>query len=137
VSIENVVSPACFKAVSATTPAPQTTTSTDFGFPDGLRVHNAWHITWASSDRAALSPTPPLLTCTGGQIQTWVPGQPVDHYDCPDSPKDGIKISQGAIYFLAIGLPIIVVVLVAACCTCCFWRRCKERRARKVAAHRG
>jgi hypothetical protein len=130
ISIPGIRRPACVKTAEATILPDVTSTH-----PTITQVHNAWHIAWALSDRASLSPAPPMLSCPGaGQsLATWVPGETVPQNTCdPDaSNSGGTKWPQSLINFLMMGLPIIFVALVACCCTVCICRRRKRRRARR------
>jgi hypothetical protein len=128
--IKNVATRACVKVVSATVSSGQIST-TDSVPPSRLQVHNAWEIRWAESDRATLSPTPPLLTCSGALISKWVPGQPVEDMICYESRVENHGISPSLGRFLMIGLPIIVLALVASCCLCCIKRHRLEKRIRQ------
>ncbi|KAL4758192.1 uncharacterized protein BDW70DRAFT_162773 [Aspergillus foveolatus] len=46
-------------------------------FTSGIALHAPWHITWKESDRALLSPQPPILSASE-TIRYWVPGEAVD-----------------------------------------------------------
>ncbi|KAF4201920.1 hypothetical protein CNMCM8927_000946 [Aspergillus lentulus] len=83
--------PACFQSVSATTallprqtiPSPVPT----------VRMHEAWHITWASTDVPTLHPPPPDIgACTALALSSWVPGAAVEG-----------GLSLGAVYVLVVG----------------------------------
>ncbi|CEL10865.1 hypothetical protein ASPCAL13973 [Aspergillus calidoustus] len=109
------------------------TTSTENPFPDGLRVHEAWHITWKASDVSILSPSPPDLgSCTSVALATWVPGEPVDS-DSLSCRSTNSGVSHGSdsdtalFRFLVIGIPVIGVVVVGVGAVVC-WRRRKKRK---------
>ncbi|KAI8678905.1 hypothetical protein NCS55_00613000 [Fusarium keratoplasticum] len=99
--------------------------------PDGtLIIHQAWAITWASSDRTHLSPQPPTLTHSE-LISSWKPPESVPTTrPAQENPDTGQQyISNSAVWFLMVGLPIIVVLLFAGLC---FWGI--RRRRRRAAA---
>lgn len=127
-SIQGVSSLACFKDPSATV------LPTPVAYPNGMQIHNAWHISWNSSDIKFLSPTPPALDCSQ-YIPTWVPGQSVAETSC-SNPDDTSLYPAPVLWFLAVGIPLITVALIAACCTLCFRHRRKERKARESRAAR-
>jgi hypothetical protein len=134
-----MVAPACVKAVSAAASRGQTVSSTDSVPSSRLQFHNAWVIHWNESDRAALSPAPPLpptTTCSRPSMSTWVPGQKAGNWDCQRE-ETGFGISPSLARFLIIGIPLIVAALVAACCTCCFMRYNLEKRIRMEEARQG
>lgn len=146
-SIESVASPACFKAIgdatattdelSASTSAALptssggSTTSANHAttlFPEGVQIHNAWHISWASSDTSTLSPAPPDLSCSQF-LATWVPGEATPSTACRNAEDHG-SMGTSLFWFLVIGLPIIALVLVGSCCFFCFWQRHKRKAQR-------
>jgi len=141
-SVNNIVSPACFREVTATTPPPAQTTTTDTGselmFSGGMEARNAWRIAWQSSDMAALSPTPPQLTCRE-PLAKWVPGNPAKQV-CSREPEESSnssssKWSKPLLDFIMIGVPILGVAVLVCIGVCC-WRACREgrrdRQARKA-----
>jgi len=141
-SIENIVSPACFKTVPATaTPQATVTTAGSDMFSAGMQVHNAWRVAWASSDAATLSPTPPQLTCREALV-TWVPGEESEQ-ECQkgsdERHQEGAQWSKPLLNFIMIGVPILGVAILACIGACC-WYACREqrkdRRARKAAEAR-
>ncbi|KAK4041115.1 hypothetical protein C8A01DRAFT_15092 [Parachaetomium inaequale] len=104
----------------------------------GLRAHNAWHISWASSDIPSLSPAPPALPCPSDGnmvISSWAPGATVDpslsglcnHNDGVSrmSPSD-----TRSFWFLVVGLPLIVVAVIAAWSGWWCHRRSRRHRAK-------
>jgi hypothetical protein len=106
-------------------------------YPNGLRVHNAWHISWEASDVVTLSPPPPRLPCPTSVLSTWVPGATVDPNllgSACDSNNDGTShMSESetrVFWFLVIGLPIILLTLVATCFGVWCHRRRKARKAK-------
>jgi hypothetical protein len=99
--------------------------------PFAFEVISAWEIRWAESDRATLSPKPPLLTCSGALIPIWVPGQPAEDMICYESRAEYNGMSPALQWFFMIGLPIIILALVASCCLCCIKRRRLEKRIRQ------
>jgi hypothetical protein len=128
-SIPGVRSPACFRDMSATAP-PE---SSSVLFPNGMHVHNAWHIAWASSDRASLSPTPPVLDYHQS-FSVWAPGEPVTSTgSCPDCDTDDGHFDGPLIVFLVIGLPVIGLALMISWCICCI---CHARKRRTAAVQR-
>jgi hypothetical protein len=128
-SIQGIRSPACFLDAMATVPAES---NLDL-FPSGVQVHNAWHISWASSDRAALSPTPPALPCTE-RVHKWVPGETLAPKSCTDSDDDGVNINPKVFFVLVAGLPAFFFVSLISCCMICIYSRRKSRRARSITA---
>ncbi|KAL3440396.1 hypothetical protein BJX65DRAFT_314816 [Aspergillus insuetus] len=102
-------------------------------FPHGLRVHNAWHITWEASDVPSLSPSPPDLgSCTTLALATWVPGTPVDAESLAcGTTNDGASHSSNSdtalFRFLVIGIPVIAVVVLGVGAVV-FWRRRRRRK---------
>ncbi|EEU47095.1 uncharacterized protein NECHADRAFT_36784 [Fusarium vanettenii 77-13-4] len=99
--------------------------------PDGtLIIHQAWAITWASSDRTHLSPQPPTLT-NNELIPSWKPPEFVPTTrPAQENPDTGQQyISNSAVWFLMVGLPIIVVFLFAGLC---FWGIRRRRRRAAV-----
>jgi hypothetical protein len=112
-----------------------------YGPSTGMRVHNAWHISWASSDVASLTPAPPTLPCPSNPsvvIPSWTPGATVDpglSGQCSSQTNDGVDRWSGStssgFQFLAIGLPVIGVVLIAAWAGW-WWRRRSRRRREKL-----
>lgn len=81
-----------------------------------VQAHDAWRITWAASDRAVLSPTPPAFDACQS-IDVWVPGSKPTIQDCPKE-DSGVQWTAGYI-FLITGLPIIVFILFVICITLC------------------
>jgi hypothetical protein len=130
-SIEGIISPACFKDLTA-----MMTLESTISAPSGLQVHNAWHISWASSDRSTLTPTPPALSYSES-IKTWVPGETVAKTTCSDTYNGGVNYDVSLLFFLVIGLPIIALALLISCCTYCICARRKLRRARSSASGQG
>ncbi|GAQ09142.1 hypothetical protein ALT_6463 [Aspergillus lentulus] len=136
--------PACFQSVSATTallprqtiPSPVPT----------VRMHEAWHITWASTDVPTLHPPPPDIgACTALALSSWVPGAAVEGgLVCESSsgePPVPTNTNNSENYhdresdtatrwFLIVGLPIIAVFAVAGCCICACCRQKKRRKKR-------
>ncbi|KAF5010996.1 hypothetical protein FDECE_2866 [Fusarium decemcellulare] len=105
--------------------------------PDGtLMVHQAWAITWAASDTAYLSPQPPALY-SGETVGSWDPHESVPSDRPEEEPVNdhaNMYISNSAVWFLMVGLPIIAVLLISSCCWCCIRSRRKEKRRRQAVA---
>lgn len=119
-SVNGYSTPACFKDAYATSPP------LDRLNPDGaITVHMPWHISWASSDRPMLTPTPPALDC-GQRISKWIPGESIAQDSC--KPENREHQSTSLYFFLVIGLPVILLTLIAGCCAHCCIRRRKEKR---------
>ncbi|KAL2784834.1 hypothetical protein BJX66DRAFT_77396 [Aspergillus keveii] len=133
-------------ATATTTTTTTTITSPVNPFPNGLRVHKPWHITWEATDVSTLHPPPPDLgSCTAVALETWVPGTSVDDDDAGSallaacrSSNDGTSHSSSSdtalFRFLVIGIPVIVVVVVVALGAAWWWRRRKRKRTIGVAA---
>ena len=96
--------------------------------PDGtLMIHHAWAITWASSDRTQLTPMPPTLT-SGETVPSWEPHDPHETPRPTEKQDNGsINISSSAMWFLRVGLPIIVVAMLVSCW---WWGRRRKRKTR-------
>ncbi|KAK4034124.1 hypothetical protein C8A01DRAFT_19032 [Parachaetomium inaequale] len=122
--LEGLSSSACFQTVW-----PTGTTTTTTSRHDSIHLHNAWHISWASSDIPSLSPAPPQLGCTTGvAIFSWVPGAKVDSMADMCSRGEEHPNFDG-LPFLMIGLPIIVIVIAASCFgMCCYYSHRPPRR---------
>ncbi|OAA55281.1 hypothetical protein SPI_08376 [Niveomyces insectorum RCEF 264] len=110
-SIESIVSPACFRGAPTATSMTTTTTPDNAAttasalFPTSLQVHDAWHISWASADVSTLSPPPPTLTC-GTALSSWVPGAAVPTASsCVDdnaaSYNSGVSMAPQLIWLMA------------------------------------
>ncbi|QKD52242.2 uncharacterized protein FOBCDRAFT_238543 [Fusarium oxysporum Fo47] len=80
---------------------------------DTFMVHQAWEISWGSSERSDLTPMP--LT------------RPTESFDQSQG-----YISTSAVWFLMVGLPIIVFLMIVGCCWVCIRRRIRERRVRRA-----
>lgn len=96
-------------------------------FTHGTQVHQAWHISWASSDELPLSV--PELT-SSKWVPTWVPGEtiPPGKYDLEND-----MVSQQSwnrlTWFAVIGVPLIFLTLVGLCVLYCIrYKRTKRRR---------
>ncbi|KAL2127333.1 hypothetical protein VTI74DRAFT_10894 [Chaetomium olivicolor] len=110
----------------------------------GLRAHNAWHISWAFSDTLSLSPTPPALPCPSDPsvvISSWTPGAVVDpSLSSLCNHNDGVSTwspsETRSLWFLIVGLPLIVVTVIAAWSGWGCHRRSRRHRAKleKMAA---
>lgn len=136
--------PACFQSVSATTallprqtiPSPVPT----------VRMHEAWHISWASTDVPTLHPPPPDIgSCTALALSSWVPGAAVEGgLICESSsgePPGPTNTSNSQSYhdrasdtatrwFLIVGLPLIAFFAVVGCCICACCRHQRRRKKR-------
>lgn len=112
-------------------------------YPQGVRVHNAWYITWEQSDLKSLRPTPPPLadySCTYQPaviLTSWVPGEDVDRHSLNpqacnvDAGTSHASRQQTRVFFvLTIGLPLIFVSIVLIFCTLCIRRRRKTKKAK-------
>ena len=129
-TLDNVETPGCYK--QATSPTGPTypeyfPTTTD------VMVHNAYRISWDSSDTASMTPQPPDLTC--GTMMTWVPGSPATSSPCPTHYNDSPP-GYGAIGFLQIGLPIIIIFGIAFLGGCCCYYPYKEREEKRMQERR-
>ncbi|KAL3462097.1 hypothetical protein BJX64DRAFT_288638 [Aspergillus heterothallicus] len=141
IPVADTAANACFQPIN-TTPlpsevAPATSPSSPANpFPNGLRVHKAWHITWEASDAPTLSPSPPDLgSCTTIALATWVPGVSVDSslLACRsenDGTSHGSSSDTALFRFLVIGIPVIGVVLIVCGAVLC-WRRRRRRKRRE------
>ncbi|KAK4031702.1 hypothetical protein C8A01DRAFT_51311 [Parachaetomium inaequale] len=105
----------------------------------GLRAHNAWHISWASSDIPSLSPTPPALPCPSDRhvvIYSWTPGATVDpslSSECnrhDGEPSGSNSDFTRLIWFALVGVPIIIVAIIAT--SVWVWYRRRRRRNREA-----
>jgi hypothetical protein len=128
-----VLSPACsrtFKSGETTITAPLASNTEIMGtFTEGMIVHRAWHVSWAASDTASMSPSLPPLT-SGKYLATWEPGQVIADgmYDHHNGNNSGVGGWSSLIYFAAIGVPLIGVALI----TCGGWLLCRKRRKRRA-----
>lgn len=97
-------------------------------------VHQAWEISWGSSERSDLTPMPLTLT-DGERVSSWKPGETLPDDSRPTESFDQSQgyISSSAVWFLMVGIPIIVFVLIAGCCWVCIRRRIREGRIRVAA----
>ncbi|SCO84546.1 uncharacterized protein FRV6_08673 [Fusarium oxysporum] len=97
-------------------------------------VHQAWAISWGSSERSDLTPMPLTLT-DGERVSSWKPGETLPEDSRPTESFDQSQgyISSSAVWFLMVGIPIIVFVLIAGCCWVCIRRRIREGRIRVAA----
>ncbi|PVH82685.1 hypothetical protein DL98DRAFT_586281 [Cadophora sp. DSE1049] len=105
--------------VSAT-PTRTTTTATTrpaFPFPNGVQIHNAYHISWDATDTATLSPTPPNLVKYGCSptLSVWVPGETVSSLPCSIENASGGGRNLALTLALGITLPIVFVALICTC----------------------
>jgi hypothetical protein len=87
-----------------------------------LVVHQAWAITWRTSERATLSPNPHTLS-SGQMMSTSEPPRPVKRGE-PDSDSSWTPY----LHFLMIGVPIIVGLILICCFGLCWWNRRKMRK---------
>jgi hypothetical protein len=128
-----VLSPACsrtFKSGETTITAPLASNTDIMGtFTEGMIVHRAWHVSWAASDTASMSPSLPPLT-SGKYLATWEPGEVIADgmYDHHNGNNSGVGGWSSLIYFAAIGVPLIGVALI----TCGGWLLCRKRRKRRA-----
>jgi hypothetical protein len=100
-------------------------------FTGGIQMHQAWHVSWAASDTSTLSPSLPELT-SSKFIPTWVPGEtvPPGKYDRQDGSQNELKGLEGVVWFLEIGIPLIVLALIGSCVWCYIARRRSKRKQR-------
>ncbi|KFY74702.1 hypothetical protein V499_05284 [Pseudogymnoascus sp. VKM F-103] len=142
-SLDNAA--ACVSAIGVTSPSTTSTSSTlstgqtphATPYPYGIQIHNAYQITWASSDRPTLSPTPPDFNygCSA-TLDVWVPGESVGALEC-NNRSDGEGAGRaGWMVFIMVGVPVIVVVFVASWCTYCYRSSKKKWRAEDEARRR-
>lgn len=90
--------PRCTSPITSSPPDPSQITSSA-QFLNGIRVHEPWHITWRQADVSSLTPQPP-------ENENW---------------------NLSAMWFLMIGLPIIVVALFGGC----VWFKCDRHKQRE------
>ncbi|KAF7532161.1 hypothetical protein G7054_g8177 [Neopestalotiopsis clavispora] len=136
-TIEGISTHACFKDIEESTTAATSQTP----FPDGLSVHNAWHISWKFDDVRFLSPTPPLLHYTEVQLSSWVPGSTVDPDflagPCPNDCKTcSVEYQTRVFWATSVALPIVIFVLLITC-TVVYVRRRRRRKRAKARAKAG
>ncbi|OBT78200.1 hypothetical protein VF21_02708 [Pseudogymnoascus sp. 05NY08] len=128
---------ACISAVGVPSPSTTSTTTSTLSsgpepppYPHGIQIHNAYQITWASTDKPTLSPTPPDFNygCSA-TLSVWVPGESVGSLEC-NNRSDGGGAGKGVgMVFIMVGIPVIVVVFVGAWCTYCYRSSKKKWRA--------
>ncbi|KAF5718881.1 hypothetical protein FGLOB1_1455 [Fusarium globosum] len=96
-------------------------------------VHRAWAISWVSSERSDLTPMPLTLT-DGERVSHWKPGETLPDDSRPTERFDQSQgyISTSAVWFLMIGLPIIVFLMIVGCCWVCIRRKIRDRRVRRA-----
>ncbi|TVY72046.1 hypothetical protein Focb16_v012814 [Fusarium oxysporum f. sp. cubense] len=96
-------------------------------------VHQAWEISWGSSERSDLTPMPLTLT-DGERVSYWKPGETLPDDSRPTESFDQSQgyISTSAVWFLMVGLPIIVFLMIVGCCWVCIRRRIRERRVKRA-----
>ncbi|RBA17438.1 hypothetical protein FPRO05_02162 [Fusarium proliferatum] len=97
-------------------------------------VHQAWAVSWVSSERSDLTPMPLTLT-DGERVSHWKPGETLPGDSRPTERFDQSQgyISTSAVWFLMIGLPIIVFLMIVGCCWVCIRRKIRDRRTRRTA----
>ncbi|GKU21326.1 unnamed protein product [Fusarium langsethiae] len=98
-----------------------------------LLIHQAWAVTWDTSERATLSPKPPTLS-NGETIGFWVAPQPATSQAllARQEVNDG-PYTDPFITFLMVGLPIIFGALFTCLFCMCYWNRTTMRKERKRA----
>ncbi|KAK3390747.1 hypothetical protein B0H63DRAFT_519961 [Podospora didyma] len=142
-SISGIASPACFKNLGTTfLPGSSPSSPSSLLFPNGIQVHNAWHISWAASDTSSLSPPPPDLACGGGarSLSTWIPGEtvpPLPPNLNTDVCQDMENNSGGGVddthqptpmfLFMVVGLPLIFVAIILSVFVFCFRHRRRNK----------
>jgi hypothetical protein len=99
--------------------------------PNGIFVHEAWHIAWNEDDRSTLSPSLPALTGTK-EIYSWHPAQTVPPGWEGDDPGEAAATLGPIFRFLMIGVPLITVTCFACCVWCFVAGRRRERRRRRA-----
>ncbi|OBT95626.1 hypothetical protein VE01_05911 [Pseudogymnoascus verrucosus] len=142
-SLDNAA--ACVSAIGVTSPSTTSTSSTlstgqtphATPYPYGIQIHNAYQITWASSDKPTLSPTPPDFSSgCSATLSKWVPGEPVGAMECNNRSDGGGAGRAGWMVFIMVGVPVIVVVFVASWCVYCYRSSKKKWRAEDEARRR-
>ncbi|KAJ5121653.1 uncharacterized protein N7515_009614 [Penicillium bovifimosum] len=137
----SALTPVCARTFSAgetTITAPLVSRTDATGtFTEGVIVHRAWHVTWAESDTATMSPSLPPLT-SGKYLARWEPGQAVPDgwYDRHNGDNSGIRGWSSLLYFTEIGVPLIGVAILACGAWLCIRRR-RKHRARQAAGNIG
>ncbi|KAJ5376664.1 hypothetical protein N7509_013550 [Penicillium cosmopolitanum] len=133
----SALSPACGRTINSgettiTAPLASRTDATGT-FTQGMIVHRAWHVTWAESDTATMSPSLPPLT-SGKYLAVWKPGQgvPDGAFDHHNGDNSGVRGWNSLLYFAMIGVPIIGVAILACGGWLCIRRR-RKRRAGQAA----
>ncbi|SCO43677.1 uncharacterized protein FFNC_09306 [Fusarium fujikuroi] len=96
-------------------------------------VHQAWAVSWVSSERSDLTPMPLTLT-DGERVSHWKPGETLPDDSRPTERFDQSQgnISTSAVWFLMIGLPIILFLMIVGCCWVCIRRKIRDRRVRRA-----
>ncbi|KAI1011292.1 hypothetical protein LB504_002160 [Fusarium proliferatum] len=96
-------------------------------------VYQAWEILWVSSERSDLTPMP-LTLADGERVSHWKPGETLPDDSRPTERFDQNQgyISTSAVWFLMIGLPIIVFLMIVGCCWVCIRRKIRDRRVRRA-----
>ncbi|KAJ5118193.1 hypothetical protein N7448_009905 [Penicillium atrosanguineum] len=128
-----VLSPACARTITSgdtTITAPLASHTNTMGtFTEGMIVHRAWHVSWAESDLASMSPSLPPLT-SGKYLATWEPGQIITDgaYDHHNGDNSGVRGWRSVLYFAAIGVPLIFLAFI----TCGGWLLCRKRIKRRA-----
>ncbi|WYZ35710.1 hypothetical protein EsH8_X_000357 [Colletotrichum jinshuiense] len=103
-------------------------------FTEGTSVQPAWQIAWEETDRAVLTPAPPILT-PGQSVSVLVPGEPISTISSPQSTCSascGLSHGDydGIIQMIAIPSSIAFVVLVAVSVCCLMHKRNKKKKRR-------
>ena len=104
----------------------------------GMRAHNPWLISWASSDLASLSPAPPTVPCSSDPtvvITFWTPGATVDpdlssKCDQNDGAERWSASATQNYWFMVVGLPLLFAVLIAWSTGCFCYGRARRHRAK-------
>ncbi|KAF2994335.1 hypothetical protein E8E14_003117 [Neopestalotiopsis sp. 37M] len=142
-TFESTDAAACIKDIAESTTGASssalklqaTAATSPTSFPRVFSVHNAWQISWESSDVATLSPSPPLLPCFYSPLSSWIPGETVDpSFYASACPNDGEShwsdSSVQGFFFIVIGLPIIGFLGIVTCIAVCCCRRRRRKRAK-------
>jgi hypothetical protein len=113
-----------------------------YGPSTGMRVHNAWHISWATTDLSSLSPTPPTVPCPTNPsvvIPSWTPGATIDpslsgNCNQGDVQEHWSESATREFEFLVYGMPVIGLVLIFLAAGC--WCHKRDRPRMDETVHR-
>ncbi|VUC37056.1 unnamed protein product [Clonostachys rosea] len=103
-------------------------------------IHNAWHISWDSTDAATLTPSPPTPRCSTSGIYRWIPGESLGNHssvlgsECQQQ-ETGNTRGLGLYIFLVAGLPTIIgLIFIGGCVYACTSSSKESSRRRERAA---